>query len=577
MFLKKLCSCSTSKSPQKLSVGVHDLRNGGDADANKLGTPMTAVSVDTQASPGAKLVIEIFHDGENCSLRRNANGSRLYDLTVRSILHAWLGNDFDPDMEHNCTVNWRLLYPISYKNKVETHGVDDDVANVQLPRVVLRDLQTRGVMHINPGEKEGAVDVTLKELMEKTRHMHTEDTDEQKSRRLIVLISGDRDFASDMRAFRQAGFLIMLIHDPKKTAASFMDMFQRECKRINWESLLNMSCKVDSSISLISDAETSNVLTPRSGISVTTSNAEKPGSVVSEAKSLSSAAVLTLQNDPSIDEIRGSGDPATPRSQISLKYSPRNVARRLFGDKSDLPSTKRKSDLLTRVGTESPRPLSTQQSMSPRPAATPKKNMSTLSPFARDLYLFLSKEKSSGHKLGPSQETMFISAYPQYSKLVGRDELHEMIKSKASCGLFEWSSKTKKNKRFVRIRDAAFIEQFSEAIKKGSLTKVSASMTGPKSNVRTILKILFVICTLIAMGAALFAIYKYVVSTGLPKIPTSKIHVEEVSSKRIKFKFGAQQIEPRPVSKRGYVGYIRSENVLVDKVIGLITKLLART
>jgi hypothetical protein len=165
-------------------------------------------------------------------------GSKLYDTTIAAILSAWLGDDYDPDIISSCSVTWRYVYPITYasppRSKYAT--ASDEIGVLTAPRYVLRDLQTRGVIHINPGDKKGAVDVVIKEMMENLRAGHSDDTDAQKRRRVVVLISGDRDFASDMRSFMQNGFRTVLINDPYTTSDSFVDVFPRDSV-INWSTL----------------------------------------------------------------------------------------------------------------------------------------------------------------------------------------------------------------------------------------------------------------------------------------------------------------------------------------------------
>jgi uncharacterized LabA/DUF88 family protein len=70
-------------------------------------------------------------------------------------------------------------------------------------------------LHINPGEKKGAVDIVIKDSMDRLRAEHFDDSAIKKQRRIVVLISGDKDFAANIRSLRQVGLKTVLIYTPQ--------------------------------------------------------------------------------------------------------------------------------------------------------------------------------------------------------------------------------------------------------------------------------------------------------------------------------------------------------------------------
>jgi hypothetical protein len=183
-----------------------------------------AVGNTNESFKATSYSIDIFHDAENCPVRSATNGSRLYDLVVRSILGA-VGVDVEGlDVDVACTVHWRFVLPFLH--------------NRHFPNRTLRDLLTRGVTHINPGDKLGAVDVVVKEAMDRLRTEHQGDALARKQRRIVVIISGDRDFAANVRSMKQAGFNCVLIYTPHKTCPSFVDLFRPGYALGIWEDLV---------------------------------------------------------------------------------------------------------------------------------------------------------------------------------------------------------------------------------------------------------------------------------------------------------------------------------------------------
>ena len=137
---------STPDSDQ--SSGLHRLEYDGSVFSPTVATPTAEgkeeESIDAEDAElllkeaGVRYHIEIFHDGENCQIRLNTDGSLLFDVIIRNVLRAIGCEDADTiDIDAFCDVHWRFVLPI--------------VSSQLFPTRPLRDLLTRGVVHINPG------------------------------------------------------------------------------------------------------------------------------------------------------------------------------------------------------------------------------------------------------------------------------------------------------------------------------------------------------------------------------------------------------------------------------------------
>lgn len=91
------------------------------------------------------------------------------------------------------------------------------------------------------GDKKGAVDIVIKDCMERFLSEHFEDSLIKKERRIAVLISGDKDFASNVRRLRQSGLTTVIIYTPGKAAKSFLDQVPSKMSLGVWETLLQES------------------------------------------------------------------------------------------------------------------------------------------------------------------------------------------------------------------------------------------------------------------------------------------------------------------------------------------------
>jgi hypothetical protein len=177
------------------------------------------------ARAGVLYSVDIFHDAENCPIRHSTNGGRLYESVVATILDS-VGVDVDDlDIDATCDVNWRFVLPIR------------DIKH--FPTRTLKDLLTRGVVHINPGDKKGAVDTVIMESMERLRDDHADDSLHKKSRRIIAVISSDKDFAGPIRRMKQAGFKVVLVYTSGKMSASYANLFKPEHSLGYWEDLVD--------------------------------------------------------------------------------------------------------------------------------------------------------------------------------------------------------------------------------------------------------------------------------------------------------------------------------------------------
>ena len=127
--------------------------------------------------PGARYIVDVFHDAEECPVRMSTNGKRLYDVVIASILDT-LGVELDALVEEIgalCEVNWRFVLPLGDSRFFPTNA--------------LKELLARGVTHINPSCIEGAVENVIVDGIEKLCMDHAHDSVRDKERRIVVLLS----------------------------------------------------------------------------------------------------------------------------------------------------------------------------------------------------------------------------------------------------------------------------------------------------------------------------------------------------------------------------------------------------
>lgn len=70
---------------------------------------------------------------------QSTDGSRLYDSVINSVLSAVERDPKNVDIDADCDVCWRFFLPM------QGRGL--------FPSKALKDMLTRGVLHINPGEQ----------------------------------------------------------------------------------------------------------------------------------------------------------------------------------------------------------------------------------------------------------------------------------------------------------------------------------------------------------------------------------------------------------------------------------------
>ena len=128
-------------------------------------------------STGARYIVDVFHDAEECPVRMSTNGKRLYDVVIASVLDT-LGVELDALVEEIgalCEVNWRFVLPLGDTRL--------------FPTKALKELLARGAIHINPSSIEGAVEHVIIDGIEKIRMEHAQDSVRDKERRIVVLLS----------------------------------------------------------------------------------------------------------------------------------------------------------------------------------------------------------------------------------------------------------------------------------------------------------------------------------------------------------------------------------------------------
>ena len=133
---------------------------------------------------GARYVVDVFHDAEECPVRMSTNGKRLYDVIIASVLDT-LGVELDTLCEEIgalCEVNWRFVLPLGDSRF--------------FPTKALKELLARGVTHINPSNVEGAVEHVIIDGIEKLCMEHAHDSVRDKEKRIVVLLSSGMCYLS---------------------------------------------------------------------------------------------------------------------------------------------------------------------------------------------------------------------------------------------------------------------------------------------------------------------------------------------------------------------------------------------
>ena len=147
----------------------------------------------------ARLVV--FHDGENCYLSnaRDLDAGLLVKRTVERIT-AVCGLRGPPSV-----VDWLMFLPKNEPERIRHHPTD----------AAVEALLNAGVTYVRVGSKSGAVDTALKDAV--ARFSRRERA--LAGSTLVAILSGDRDFAGDLRALRGEGFATALVSPPARTSS----------------------------------------------------------------------------------------------------------------------------------------------------------------------------------------------------------------------------------------------------------------------------------------------------------------------------------------------------------------------
>ena len=152
----------------------------------------------------------------------------MFDVVVASVLDAigvTMDMKEDLNMDSMCDVNWRFVFPIGDSRF--------------FPTKALKELLSRGVIHINPGSKMGAVDQVLVDAMDQLCNTHTHDSILQKQKRIVVIITSDRNYSGPVRRLKQCGLRTVLIHIPSKYLQNFPAMMPLDHALSIWDDIVD--------------------------------------------------------------------------------------------------------------------------------------------------------------------------------------------------------------------------------------------------------------------------------------------------------------------------------------------------
>jgi hypothetical protein len=154
--------------------------------------------------------VYIFQDGENCAFRRNQD----YNIVKLRNALQFLAVGATPAGSPQPYLKW-----ICILGSRGTPGAQEFMPN----EPVKNKLIDAGVQLVDAGTKVGHVDVVLKEQV----RMHIEerigDSYEKKANECVLLLSSDRDFASDVRALRRAGVRVGVVCRSSNVSEGYMD------------------------------------------------------------------------------------------------------------------------------------------------------------------------------------------------------------------------------------------------------------------------------------------------------------------------------------------------------------------
>ena len=156
------------------------------------------LSLGSPPSAGKALErIVIFHDAENCYIPNDTNidGARVYNDTVDKVIElAQSGFPGGVVPRHSLLVTWKFVL-----NRIKGN-------RFQPSEPTFKDLKVQGLEHLTALEKKDGVDNEIKSLIQSAvKSVKAEGT-------VIALLSGDIDYATEIRALKRAGFRVVLLH-----------------------------------------------------------------------------------------------------------------------------------------------------------------------------------------------------------------------------------------------------------------------------------------------------------------------------------------------------------------------------
>ena len=157
----------------------------------------------------------VFHDAENCYLGKARSGvtdgelAYNYYSAVRDLVIAEGGDG---------SGSWQLF--LHHQEHLDSHP----------SKLTLQELSSLGVDNIDPGPKPGAVDIKMKDNIASFCEANKAGADNF----IVVILSGDKDFAADLRNLKRAGFRTVVAHPPD-VAQAFVSLAKESGTVLEWQ------------------------------------------------------------------------------------------------------------------------------------------------------------------------------------------------------------------------------------------------------------------------------------------------------------------------------------------------------
>eukprot|EP00750_Incisomonas_marina_P011040 INCI16333.16.p1 GENE.INCI16333.16~~INCI16333.16.p1 ORF type:complete len:668 (-),score=108.37 INCI16333.16:3345-5348(-) len=184
--------------------------------------------------------LQIFHDAENCFV----GSTEILDLfDLRRRLFALLEDRCEAVLvdEANDPTHYLDCMSMPFEWRFYMHSVDETGSAFKPSRQDMEQFVDLGVTHIDPGSKSDAVDLKMQNDIHHFMEVHQQ----MKEQFLVVIISGDRDFASCLRRLVQKGFTTALVVNSNDARPSVRRIATVDCG--DWEAL-----KADCALSITS-------------------------------------------------------------------------------------------------------------------------------------------------------------------------------------------------------------------------------------------------------------------------------------------------------------------------------------